>query len=98
MGKARFGINPASSFAMNCVAAVHLSSLTGAKFLTNPGSSSIFSAPFSADSLPNQTPVEKSRRNGTASTGDFLFVLINTVKNAITKVSITHRREGGIEL
>jgi hypothetical protein len=83
MGEARFGINHAFGFAMNCVAAVRLSSLAGAKFLTNPGSSSIFSAPLSADCPPNQAPVEKSRRNGTASTGDFLLEPLNRIKKAI---------------
>jgi len=85
------------AFAMNCVAAVHLSSLTGAKFLTNPGSSSILSAPLSADCPPNQAPVEKSRRNGTASTGDFLLVLFDAIKTAIKKESITRRREDDIK-
>ncbi len=49
-----------------------LTCLTGAEFLSNSGSSSIFSAPFSANSPPNQAPVEKSRCNGTASAGDSL--------------------------
>jgi hypothetical protein len=49
-----------------------LTRLTGAEFLSISGSSSIFSAPFSVNFLPNQAPVEKSRCNGTASTGGFL--------------------------